>query len=493
MKEYSDHEPCQGKPVYIILSAWCAFAVDSICYSGLNIIFVYDKSARYDDQGPSLLYGLYQLVGTAAFFLFYPVVLLFIKLRPRDGLGLRQRLGRDVPARRIQKNDGVPRVWIHAASVGEVAAAGVLIRELTSRGRQLDIVLTTMTVQGLEVARQHLPPDIHSFLAPLDVPWIARRVLALVRPDIYVCLETELWPAILGELRKAGITMVLLNGRMTARSFRRYRLARGLMDTLLRGFSGVAVIGAEDGKRFTGLGVAPGDIQVTGNIKFDFSPADIPATRLRYRKRLLVDREAVFLCGSTRSGEERLLAGVYMALAARAGGALVWVIAPRHLRRLPEVKELLSGLGLGFDLYSELANRQRQQDVVLVDCLGELARLYSAGDYNFVGGSLVTRGGHNLMEAARWGRPVYFGPHVDDFSDAAHILEEAGGGFRVADAGQLTEQVEKHMTDAAAYQNACNGAALAVASQQGAAGRQAAMIIRMLAGSGDKEQGIVTI
>jgi 3-deoxy-D-manno-octulosonic-acid transferase len=374
--------------------------------------------------------------------------------------------------------------------VGEVAAAGVLIRELAAGGRPLDFVLTTVTLQGLAVARQQLPPEVCSFLAPLDVALVVRRVLAMVRPDIYVCLETELWPAMLGELRKAGTCMILLNGRMTARSFRRYRLVRGVMGPLLQGFAGVGVIREEDGRRFAGLGVAPERIRVTGNIKFDFPPEDIPGTRLQYRKRLGVDREAVFICGSTRDGEELLLARVYLELAARLGGELVWVIAPRHLRRLPEVKGILAGLGLGFDLYTELAQMPRRQRIVLVDCLGELARLYSAGDYNFVGGSLVARGGHNIMEAARWGRPVYYGPHIDDFRDAAHILEEAGGGCRVADAGQLTEQIGKHMTDAAAYRHACDGAASVAASQQGAAARQTAMITRLLAGSREHEQDV---
>jgi 3-deoxy-D-manno-octulosonic-acid transferase len=445
--------------------------------------------SRLGKQGSSLLYGLYRAVGTAVFFLSYPVILLFIRIWSRDGLGLRQRLAWTVPACRI-KNNGTPRIWIHAASVGEVAAAGVLIRELMACGLPLDFVLTTMTVQGLVVARQQLPPDICSFLAPLDVARIVRRVLALVRPDIYVCLETELWPVMLGELRKRGICTVLLNGRMTAKSFRRYRLARGVMGPLLQGFAGVAVIREEDGARFAGLGIAPERIQVTGNIKFDFPPEDIPATRLHYRKRLGVDRESVFLCGSTQDGEEPLLAEVYQTLAERVGGKLIWVIAPRHLRRLAEVKAILSGLRLGFELYSELAHRQRRQGIVLVDCLGELARLYSAGDYNFVGGSLVPRGGHNIMEAVRWGRPVYYGPHIDDFMDAAHILEEAGAGFRVADAGLLAEQIGKHMTDAAAYQHACNGAVSAVAGQQGAARRQTAMITRLLTGRQVQEQDI---
>lgn len=434
-----------------------------------------------------MLYGLYRAFGTALFILSYPALQLLIWLRPNDRLGLRQRLRGGAASCRI-KNDGAPRIWIHAASVGEVAAAGVLIRELTSGGRPPEIVLTTMTVQGLTVARRQLPQEICCFLAPLDVGRIVRRVLDQVRPDMYVCLETELWPAMLGELRRRGTTMVLLNGRMSASSFRRYRLVWGLMGPLLQNFAGVAVIREEDGARFAGLGVDPLRLQVTGNIKFDFPAEDIPATRLQSRKKLGVDREAVFLCGSTRSGEERLLAGVYQALAAQAGADLVWVIAPRHLRRLSEVKGILEDLGLGFDLYSELESRLRRQNVVLVDCLGELARLYSGGDYNFVGGSLVPRGGHNIMEAARWGRPVYYGPHIDDFRDAAHILEDSGAGFRAVDAGQLIEQIRRHMTDTTAYRHACAGAVAAIASQRGTACRQAEIIMRLLPGSPGKEQ-----
>jgi 3-deoxy-D-manno-octulosonic-acid transferase len=438
-------------------------------------------------QGPSFLYWLYRAAGTALCILSFPALQLLIKLRPDDRLGLRQRLGGAAASCPMNKN-GAPRIWIHAASVGEVGAARVLIRELTSGGLPPDIVLTTMTVQGLAVARQQLPPEICCFLAPLDVAGIVRRVLDLVRPDMYVCLETELWPAMLSDLRRRGTAMVLLNGRMSAASFRRYRLVQGLMGPLLRSFAGVAVIREEDGERFAGLGVDPQRLQVTGNIKFDFPAEDIPATRLQSRKKLGVDRQAVFLCGSTRGGEERLLAGVYQALAALEGNGLIWVVAPRHLRRLSAVKTILSDLGLGFDLYSELESKPRRQNVVLVDCLGELARLYSGGDYNFVGGSLVPRGGHNIMEAARWGRPVYYGPHVDDFRDAADILENAGAGFRVADAGQLADQIRRHMTDRAAYRHACAGAVSAIAGQQGAARRQAEIIMRLLPGSLGKEQ-----
>ncbi|RJX17406.1 MAG: hypothetical protein C4563_10780 [Desulfobulbus sp.] len=434
-----------------------------------------------------MLYGLYRIFGTALFFLIQPMARLFIFLSPRKGHGLRERLGQ-AELGWLRTNAGLPRVWIHAASVGEVNAALILIEELTRRGSPVDIVLTTMTVAGLDVARQRLPPQTGSFLAPLDVVRVVRRVLSRVRPALYVCLEAELWPAMLVELRRADIPMVLLNGRMTARSYDRYRLAGDLIQPLLQGFAEVAAIREEDAARYVGLGVAPARVQVTGNVKFAFPPEDIQAIRSLYRNRLGVDQTAVFLCGSTRSGEERLLAGVYKALLEKDGRELLWVVAPRHLRRLAEVKALLLELRLDFDLYSELADTRRRRNVVLVDSLGELARIYSAGDYNFVGGSLVGRGGHNIMEPVRWGRPVYYGPHIDDFKDAAHILEDAGAGFRVADAGQLLAQIERHMNDSAAYEQACAGAESVMAGQQGVAARQVEIIMRQLARRSEKEQ-----
>ncbi|MDW7773422.1 MAG: glycosyltransferase N-terminal domain-containing protein [Desulfobulbaceae bacterium] len=374
-------------------------------------------------------------------------------------------------------------LWIHAASVGEVQAAGPLIRELLAGRESFNIILTTMTEYGRKVAKAQLPADIPCILAPLDVPCTVRRFIGKVNPDMYIGLETELWPALLTELRRAGVPCVLLNGRMSDGSFKRYRLIRGLLSELVRTFSAVSVIQDSDREHFAFFGIPENLIQVNGNIKYDFPAADRDGVRKEYRTLLGLNGEKLFICGSTRSGEEKILAGVFLQLRRLGGRDLIWMIAPRHLERLAEVKKILAGNGLSYHLLTELKDgrRKREYPVVLVDTMGELADMYSAGDYIFCGGSLVARGGHNVMEAARWGKPVFFGPDMKDFRDAAQLLERGGAGFRATDGEQLVQLILRHMEDETVYQRACSNALEVVKLQQGAARRQAAMVKKLLA------------
>ncbi len=431
-----------------------------------------------------MLYWIYGFLGTIFFPLLIPLLALAALIRPGLGHGLGQRLGN---IKRVCADHGHQTVilWIHAASVGEVQAAHALIVELTTRAANILFVVTTMTEQGRRVAKRQLPAGVSCFLAPLDVPFLVRRALGKIRPDAYICLETELWPAMLHEARRAGVKMVLLNGRMSERTYRRYRLLRGFMAQLLGGFSKLAVIRQADARRFAGLGVDAARILVAGNIKYDLARNEPAAAGARYRSLLGLTDEAVFLCGSTGPGEEQILAGVYRELREGSGKKIVWIVAPRHLERLPEVKQLLTGLGLGYDLYTELATKGRRHDVVLIDCMGELAGLYSAGDYNFCGGSLVDDGGHNIMEAARWGKPVYYGPYMSDFLDALDLLEPAGAGFRARDGRHLAELILGHMKDRRSYEAACTAAAGVTAIQRGAAGRQADLVLELLASRND--------
>jgi 3-deoxy-D-manno-octulosonic-acid transferase len=208
-------------------------------------------------------------------------------------------------------------------------------------------------------------------------------------------------------------------------------------------------------------------------------PADDPeATRQASRDRLRVHDEPVFICGSTHDGEEELLLAVYRQLAER--GPFVWVLAPRHLERLETVANLMRRAGVDFDRFSQLKVNGRTTRVVLVDTMGDLADLYAGGDYLFCGGSLVDRGGHNIIEAARWGRPVYFGPHMKDFRDAADLLVEAGGGFQADDADSLATLVFAHLDDPDCYREACASAAAAAVGQRGAVRRQVEIVLDLL-------------
>lgn len=428
-----------------------------------------------------LLYLLYSTFGTGLYLILLLLLPLARFLSGRFGYGLEQRLGRYVESGGPTIR-GSRTVWIHASSVGEAQAAIILITELLRTGGGLRIILTSTTEQGNKMARSRLPEAVLCLMAPLDVPLTVRRALQALRPDMYICLETELWPVMLTTLRKTGVPMLMLNGRISEQSLRRYRWIRPLVRSLLEGFQSVAVISEADGQRFVSLGIPDFRIKVCGNLKYDMPAEDLEQIRTLYRKHLGVTDQSVFICGSTHEGEEEMLLPLFLRLA--ASFPLIWVVAPRHLERLSAVEAFFRRSGLDFNRYSQLAANGRSAEVVLVDTMGELADLYAGGDYIFCGGSLVERGGHNIMEAARWGRPVYFGPYMKDFRDAAELLTTAGGGFQVANASELATLLLYHHRHPAAYQTACAHAAATAVQQRGAVERQAGIVTQSLASIG---------
>ncbi len=428
-----------------------------------------------------MLHLLYSALATGLYWilLFFSPLARF--LGGRCGYGLEQRFGR-YPDLAVNKIPGCRIVWIHASSVGEAQAAIILVIELLRTGEDLQIILTSTTEQGNRVALSRLPETVCCLMAPFDAPPVVRRTLQTLRPDIYICLETELWPIMLTEVRKAGVPMLLLNGRLSERSYSRYRWIRPFMCSLLQGFQSVAVITEADGQRFVGLGVPESRIQVCGNLKYDMPAAHGEEMRALCRQGLGVFHQAVFICGSTHEREEEMLLPVFRQLA--ASFPLLWVVAPRHLERLPAIETLFRRSGLAFDRYSELAVKGRCAEVVLVDTMGDLADLYAGGDFIFCGGSLVARGGHNIIEAARWGRPVYFGPYMKDFRDAAELLTATGGGFQVADTSELAALLLRHQAHSDEYQAACIKAAAMADQQRGSVERQAGIVAQLLASVG---------
>jgi len=426
----------------------------------------------------TVLYRLYTFFGTCCFLLFYPLSPLVKKIGGRFAYGLDERLGQyhgSASDPFVEKK----RIWLHAASVGEVQVAENLITELNRHG-DFYFFITVMTEQGRKIAQKKFSESVTCLMAPLDVPCLVRRALSYIRPDIFVCVETELWPALLGGVHGAGVAMVLVNGRLSERSFRRYEMVRGLMRRLLAGFSAVSVIRPQDGERFAALG-APGErIQVSGNSKFSYQPADWKEVRNRYRRRLGLGEARVFICGSTRTGEEELLLPVYEKLRAECRGRLVWIIAPRHLERIPSLLAFFARKHLDAALFTRCPEGKCPADILIVDCMGELADLYATGDFNFCGGSLVGNGGHNIMEAVRWGRPVFFGPHMQDFTDAVGMVVSVDAGFQVVDADELAALLVRYLRNGELYEQACQAARKLSGQQCVAVREQAEMICRLL-------------
>lgn len=381
------------------------------------------------------------------------------------------------------KRESVSEVilWIHAASVGEIQAARALVHELRKQNSGFCFYITTMTRQGRGVAEARLSSDVVCRIAPLDTPQAVAQRLRDVQPDVYICLETELWPMILSQLRQAGIPMLLLNGRLSERSWKRYRLIGKTMRHLLAGFAGIAVICGQDAVRYRSLGAVTDRVKVCGNIKYDLPVKNSVTLRQDYRKMLHLEQETVFICGSTRSGEEKILLSVYERLKSALQGRILWIIAPRHLERLAELRLLFKRSGLSFDLFSQCKEHGRKHDIILVDVMGELAELYAAGDYIFCGGSLVDQGGHNIMEPVVLGKPVYFGPFMKDFSDAVELVLSAGAGFQVQDGDELADRLLLHLNCPELFLQACKYAEQLAVQQQGAAACQADMVMELLA------------
>ncbi len=403
------------------------------------------------------------------------LVYAFITGKHREGL--RQRLAWYPALPDTTKR----RIWLHAASVGEVQAASVLIAALSERYPEAELLLTTTTIHGRKFAEQQLEGVI-CLLAPLDVPGVVRRAVRQLRPDVYLCLETEFWPVLLQKLAKEKVPALLLNGRMSQRTVATYQRFSWLFRQILIHYRRIAVISEQDEQRFCSLGVPCQKIEVTGNLKYDrIMPQDAAAITSRYQRLLgLEDGETVFIAGSTHESEEEMLCPVFEALVQWSNA--LWIVAPRDLQRVASLVAMFQEKGMSVDLMSALRKGMRRtKRIVVIDTFGDLFLLYSLGTYVFCGGSLTGDRGHNIMEPALWGRCVFYGPSMDDFRDAHDMLEAAGAGFTVDSAAELQKQIFYFIEHQEAYQQACDAARATAHAQQGVVNRQLELISDVLA------------
>ena len=315
--------------------------------------------------------------------------------------------------------DGSPRVWIHAASVGESGIARSLAGELKRRYPTSRIFISTVTVTGRahieKLSREDASHEVDGvFLAPFDHPLVTGRFFRAVRPDALVLVETELWPWLIGAARAAGVPVTVINGRVSRRAFRRYSLLGKEMRGMLDAVGLFCVQTRTFARRFRRLGVPQDRLEVIGNVKFDNLPERTVFDVGEIRRELGIPETArVFVAGSTRPGEEAVLAEAFRAVRVTLPDACM-VLAPRHLNRLDDVRAVLDSAGLGYALRSADQTASLSDSPVLVlDTMGELLRAFACADAAFVGGSLGDFGGHNPLEPAALGIPVLFGPYME--------------------------------------------------------------------------------
>jgi 3-deoxy-D-manno-octulosonic-acid transferase len=425
------------------------------------------------------MYYAYSLLLVLVLLIWSPLLLLGALgiRRHREGWG--ERLGRYPPPLIARLHDRHP-VWLHAVSVGEVGAASVLAAVWTTRHPELALLVSTVTATGREVARRSLPQAAGIVYFPFDLGIVVDRVLAMVRPRLILLTETEIWPNFLRGCRAAKIPVAVINGRISPRSFRRYRMVRPFFCRVLQGIDLFCMQSVADAERMLALGASPERVHVVGNLKFDaIPPADATSLDEQWRERLKIGAgRPVIVAGSTHPGEDEAVLRAFVHLR-REFPELLLIVAPRHPDRLGAVEALIAANSLAAARRTTLTRTSEgRQDVVLLDTVGELSMVYAVASAVFIGGSLVPSGGHNLLEPAALGRPILFGPHMDNFAEASALFLEREAAVQIHGPDQLAPELARLLRDPSAGSRMGKAALECLAAHRGACERTVALLER---------------
>jgi len=373
--------------------------------------------------------------------------------------------------------------WVHSVSVGEVVAARGVIREIRAAYPESLIYASTITETGQAHARKILAELVDEiFYYPLDLSWIVRRFLDRVRPDVYIMMETELWPNFLVRCRKMGVRVLMMNGKLSERSFKLYRRFRFLFRPALKGIAAFCMQTRLDAARMRELCGRGPQVFVTGNCKFDSVPEPLgleerAALAARWKLDLL---HPIVVVGSTHPGEEEIVAEAAAALKGEFSG-LTWLVAPRHVERSEAVCKIFADRGLSVSRASNPT--LRHPDILVLDLMGELAGAYGLAAIAVVCGSFVPIGGHNLLEPAVYGVPVLHGPYMHKQPEIVRFFSESGGGVQI-EPDELGPMVRRLLLDDEERARLGRLAAETIELSRGSAKRHMKVLEQVLRASG---------
>ena len=434
------------------------------------------------------MYLLYSFLTLVVFVLVSPYFL-YQAIRHNKYIGsLGQRLGYLPVSLNV---DGEESIWIHAVSVGEALTARALAADLKERYPRLRLYLSTTTIAGQHVARRSLQHVDAVFYFPFDWAFIVKRTLNIVRPRVFVMMETEIWPNLLRLCRARGVRTVLINGRISSRSYPRYRIIRPFFRRVLADVDRFCMQSDESARRIVELGADPAKVTVTGSLKFDSLEMPAVVSHGKPRERVLrffrlSPNRMVLVAGSTVRGEEPAVLKAFARLKGASPSALA-ILAPRQPERFGEVERLARDSGFVTARRSDLPiDTEPRADVVILDTIGELAQLYQVATVVFVGGSLVDHGGHNILEPAVFGKPILFGPHMQNFKEIADAFVGNGAAVQVGSERELEQAMISLATDPVRRAKLGAAARALVEANRGAKEKTLAVIADLLppAGSG---------
>jgi 3-deoxy-D-manno-octulosonic-acid transferase len=423
------------------------------------------------------MYWIYSFLLAVALLLTLPYWLLRMGRNGKYRDRLLERLGK-VPERLLVRPPR-PTIWIHAVSVGEVLAVGDLCTALRATYPEHRVLISTTTTTGQRLAgKRHGWENVFYF--PLDLPFAVRKYLRVLKPELIVIAETEFWPNFLRMATNAGVQVAVANARISDRSWPGYRRLRFLLRKVLRNVDLFLVQTEEDARRLRDIGAPPERTRVTGNLKFDapapVAPAIVASLGLALQR---TQGRPVIVCGSTVDGEEPLLLRAFENVRASYPSA-VMILAPRHPERFEEVAILLQKLGIHSFKRSLWSGEPLAGGVLLVDTIGELASLYALADVAFVGGSLVPRGGHNILEPAQHGVPIMVGNHTENFRDIVNLFQSRDA-IRIVGPAELPLVLLELLSNEEERKALGRRAIETVQSQKGATGRTLHLLKDLLA------------
>jgi len=408
--------------------------------------------------------------------------------------GLRQRLGFIPPlctgAGFIPQVKNKDIIWVHAVSVGEVIAASSIIDAIRKKFSNYNFLISTVTDTGQDMARKTVSDPKEIIYFPLDFKWIINKVLNAVKPKLFIMVETELWPNFIRETKKREIPLAVVNGRISPGSFKGYRVIKPFLKRVLSNINLFCMQSELDKERIISLGAPEEKVHTTGNVKFDGLNTEI-ADREKLTEELKISlKDLVLVAGSTHPKEEEIILDIYQK-AKEKFPSLRLILAPRHPERIPEVESLCKNRNLSYIRRSQLssisakltADRQDQGSrikVILLDTIGELAKVYSLSTVVFVGGSLVPIGGHNILEPAALGKVPLFGPYMHNFIESVRLLLEGGGGIQVRDKENLLKDILDLLRNPERREKIGNRAQKVIKKHQGASERTVELIGKLL-------------
>ena len=335
-------------------------------------------------------------------------------------------------------------IWVHCVSVGEFNAARPLIDQLLDIYPEHRLAITTTTITGAEAVRKHYQERVIHYFFPFDLPFIVGPFIKKINPVACILLETEIWPNLINNLNKKAIPVVLVNARLSERSFSKYqRFSSNLVQKTLNQLTLIASQNEHSSERFLSLGVSPNKVVTVGNLKFDSNEKDNPNTTQSLQQ--MIGQRRVVVFASTREGEEKKIIKSYVNTKDKFDALMI--IIPRHPQRFDEVYNLIVDSGLDVKRRSDELRCDENTQVLLGDSMGELLSYYSVCDIAFIGGSLIDTGGQNMLEAAAASKPILFGPSVFNFEQIAQLLLEKDAAIQVDDADDLMKTISSLLLD----------------------------------------------